>query len=81
VQGSSERIHPVGWRFAAPIAYDTWNAFRIKTAMEPHRPAVPTVTGVYFPLISLIIPRWIQIAMSKHPEASAQTRTFLYLGT
>lgn len=64
---TAERVIPVGYRPDEPIEFDEWgwDDFRVKSRFRNDVADRPRVTGVFFPLQAVLLPRWLDICDTK----------------
>ena len=58
---------PYGFAFASPHPQlDSWDGLRLRSTSAPSAlPPHPTVLAFFFPMLSIIIPRWLQLTQTK----------------
>lgn len=63
-------IHPVGLHLKNNVSFED-HIFSVKSSELSELPAEPEVTGVYFPLVAVIIPQWLEVISQSlsHPES------------
>jgi cytidine deaminase len=79
---SSEVPHaprPVGYQISPPLEFKRWSRFRMKSGHEDRiKDTTPCATGVYFPLMAAIMPKWVDRCNQKYlhlKHAKYRTRT------
>lgn len=61
----ADRFFPVGYRFKTPIPVESWTQLRVPSKSLDLRPDKPSITAVFFPLMSVIMPLWLDICNTK----------------
>jgi hypothetical protein len=75
-------VCPIGLTFVTPVAFDSWSLFHVKTDADgkvPQFSGTPLVHTVYFPLMAIVIPKWLGILAGKNRFSTVYCAKTLFL--